>query len=168
MLVEEWRDISGFEGLYQISNQGRVMSFCCKNNRNGYVRKAVPDKDGYMTILLKKDGKYYGKKVHRLVAEAFIENPEKYEQINHKDENKANNVVDNLEWCSCLYNQLYHDKYKKSCKAIIQIDKEGHEVARFNSIDEASRKTGILSSCISAVLHQKRKTTGGFKWVFLL
>lgn len=126
MEKEIWRDIVGYEGKYQVSNCGRVRSVkrTVWDNRGYY--KTVPEKilkvgitsRGYAEVQLWKDGikKYY--LVHRLVGQAFLPNPEKLPQVNHKDENKQNNNVDNLEFCSVSYNNTYNGKAKKAGKKI--------------------------------------------------
>ena len=100
-----WKDIKGYEGLYQVSDTGEVKSLArTRNSKNGCIcpvpeciRKQKTDKDGYKEVALCKDGKTKHCRVHRLVAEAFIDNPNNYSVVNHKDENPANNNVDNLE-----------------------------------------------------------------------
>lgn len=110
--MEEWKDVKGYEGHYKVSNLGRIKSF--KYYLEGKLLKTQIDWDGYETISLtlnKKSKKY---KVHRLVAQAFIPNPDNLLEINHKDKNKLNNNVKNLEWCTRKYNCLYsyEDIYK--------------------------------------------------------
>lgn len=105
---EIWRDVVGYEGLYKVSNFGRIKSL----PRNGTVkyerllRQKVSNK-GYCTVALSKHNKTKYKMVHRLVAEAFLDNPKGLPLINHKDENKLNNYVGNLEWCDAQYNMTY-------------------------------------------------------------
>ena len=105
---EIWRDVVGYEGLYKVSNFGRIKSL----PRNGTVkyerllRQKVTNK-GYCTVALSKHGKIKYKMVHRLVAEAFLDNPKDLPQVNHKNENKLKNYVDNLEWCDAHYNMTY-------------------------------------------------------------
>lgn len=115
---EIWKDVVGFEGLYQVSNLGNVKSLPKYTYSKGYpqLRKEKllkPGKTGkrhnYLAVVL-NDGKQY--KVHRLVAQAFIPNPNNFPQVNHKDENPANNSVDNLEWCSNQYNCKYSGRPK--------------------------------------------------------
>lgn len=103
---EIWKDIIGYDGLYQVSNKGNIKSF--KKDKNGKLLMLKIDKDGYKNIGL-RDANYIRKfkRVHRLVAEAFIENSNSFTQINHKDNNPANNYVENLEWCSVEYNNKY-------------------------------------------------------------
>jgi hypothetical protein len=109
-MVEEWRDIKGFEGRYQVSNFGRVKSLSRVTQLNGRVR-TEPEKimsytlrSGYPTLILRKEGKRYSRQIHRLVAEAFIPNPDNLPIVNHKDFTRTNNCVDNLKWCSVEHN----------------------------------------------------------------
>ena len=110
-MKEIWRDIKGYEGLYQASNLGNIRSLDRKDgrgfNRKGFVMSPIPAKTGYLNIHLSKQGKGKTFQIHRLVAEAFLPNPENLQIINHKDENPQNNVVDNLEWCTYKYNSNY-------------------------------------------------------------
>ena len=106
--MEEWRDIKGYEGKYQVSNLGRVKSLKnCKGNCREKILKLRPNKNGYIRIELYIYGKNKKFPVHRLVAAAFIPNPDNYKEVNHKDEDKTNNRVDNLEWCTRKYNANY-------------------------------------------------------------
>lgn len=117
--MEEWKDIKGFEGLYQISSFGRVKSLAriIKRNYNNYTVKEkilkLGESKGYKQVCLCKDKRIYWKQVHRLVAEAFINNPNNYPCINHKDENPSNNSVTNLEWCTYSYNNTYNNLAKR-------------------------------------------------------
>ena len=102
-MKEIWKDCKGYEGLYQISNLGRVWSIGSQKYLKGSI-----DKDGYMCVYLTaKNGKTKMEKIHRLVALVFLDNPNNYTQVNHKDKNKQNNCVDNLEWCTAKYNNTY-------------------------------------------------------------
>ena len=103
--IEIWRDVIGFENLYLVSNLGNVYSIHSKKQLK------LKDNKGYYNVTLFKNGKRYYKIVHRLVAEAFIPNPNNFKEINHKDENKINNNVDNLEWCDAKYNLNYFRNY---------------------------------------------------------
>ena len=161
---ETWRSIAGFEGLYEVSDRGRVKSLCDK--RGIRIRKLVPDKYGYLTVSLKKNGKYYCFKVHRLVAMAFIPNPLNHPQVNHMDENKKNNDASNLEWCTARYNNLYMDKYKCSNIPVRSLDESG-AAHTYESIRMAAKETGTNETCISMVLHGRRKKAGGYKWEYL-
>ena len=108
---EQWKPIEGFEGLYEISNLGRIKSFWYGKEK---ILKPKKDKDGYLVVCLYRDGKQKFFRIHRLVATAFIPNPYGFEQVNHKDENKANNVKSNIEWCSAKYNSNYGTRTKRS------------------------------------------------------
>ena len=109
---EEWRDIEGYEGKYQISNLGRVKSLGTKNKKEKILKFDYNNK-GYKCVRLYLNGKGKHIYVHRLVAEAFIDNPNKYPWVNHRDENPKNNCVDNLEWCTRLYNTNYGSRNQR-------------------------------------------------------
>lgn len=168
--MEIWRDIQGYEGLYQVSNYGRVKSLCAGRWHTEMIRKAVPDKDGYLTVVFKKDNKVSCYKIHRLVASAFISNPNNLPHINHKDENKTNNHVSNLEWCTAKYNNYYHDKCKRCCKEVCMLDDLGNVLKVFPSINDAAKEVGVTPSHLSTVLSRRRsrnKYAGGYRWKFL-
>ena len=121
-MEEIWKDIEGYEGLYQVSSQGRVKSKCrYVNNRWGNNKKPVNEqilkpktnKGGYYSVNLFKDGKYKTRLVHCLVAKAFIPNPDNLPQVNHKSEVRTENFVENLEWCDSKYNNNYGTRNKK-------------------------------------------------------
>lgn len=171
-LKEEWRDIEGYEGKYQVSNLGRVKSLdryrkykdSVPNSLalvKGKMLKGKIDKDGYIEYALctgkHKQLKYY--RAHRLVAQAFIPNPNNYPIINHKDENKSNNRVDNLEWCTNQYNIEY-----SRAKPILQFDKNWNYLNRWKSCAEIERKLGLDHRSIQRCCVGKMKSRGGFKW----
>ena len=110
-MIEEWRPIEGYEGLYEVSNTGQVRSLDRYDNRNcfrkGKVLSPIKDTDDYLKVNLYCNGKNKKCLVHRLVALTFIPNPDGLPQVNHKDEDKTNNSVDNLEWCTEKYNCNY-------------------------------------------------------------
>lgn len=120
-MIEEWRSISGYEGLYEVSSFGRVRSLdrYVKGKSESYrlykgkVLSPGKDKGDYLFVILCCNGKVYRKCVHRLVAEAFIPNPDNLPEVNHKDEVKTNNSVDNLEWCDRKYNNDYGTRKKR-------------------------------------------------------
>ena len=111
--MEEWRDIKGYEGLYQISNKGNIKSLNYKRTGKEKIREGTIDNTGYKIISLCKNGKVKKYLIHRLVAEAFLPNPDNLPQVNHKDENKLNNNVENLEWCTQEYNCNYGTRNEK-------------------------------------------------------
>lgn len=119
MKYKKWKDVPGYEGLYQVSNFGEVRSLFYRGKENVRVLKPAANKKGYLHVVLSKDGKTYTAQVHRLVAIAFIPNPNKLPVVNHIDWNKQNNRVDNLEWCTVKYNCLHHPNNDMRQNAII-------------------------------------------------
>jgi hypothetical protein len=174
LLEEEiWKDIEGYEGLYQVSNLGRVKSLERKVNGKWGKMKikekilvAVNDKDGYKIVTLCKGGKQKVGKIHRLVAKTFISNPNNFLYINHKDENKSNNNVDNLEWCTAKYNTNYGTNLKKiiekKLKPVLQYNLDGNLIAEYRSMSDAYKTTNI--SHIYDCCNKKLKTCGGYIW----
>lgn len=175
-MEEFWKDIEGYEGLYQVSNFGRVKSLerLVKSNNNNYrivkekILKQNQDKDGYRIISLNKNNKGKSYRLHRLVAEAFIPNPNNYLVVNHKDENKENNYVDNLEWCTIHYNNIYGHRIEKAKKnkniPLKQCDLFGNIVNIWNSATEVCNVLGYDISSIRKCCNKKRLTAYGFKW----
>lgn len=167
-MIEEWRDIKGYEGKYQVSNTGKVRSLNYKNTGEVRLLKQNLTRNGYLQISLSKSGKSFFYSVHRLVAEAFIPNSLNLEQVNHKDECKTNNVVENLEWCSCQYNLNYgthNERMRKTQgKAILQFTKDGEFVKEWESMRCAKRELGIIN--ITQALKGRYKTAGGFVWKY--
>lgn len=112
-MIEIWKDIPGYEGRYQVSNTGEVKSLNYNSSGKSKLLKQIADKKGYKRVGLCKNGKRKHYSVHRLVAIAFLPNPNNLPQVNYKDENKANNCVDNLEWCNAKYNNNYGTKKER-------------------------------------------------------
>lgn len=163
-MEEIWKDIKGYEGLYQASNLGRIKSIPRKGtSKNEKILKLQNKQDGYARILLYKNNVCKNKLVHRLIAETFIPNPNNYKEINHKDENKKNNNINNLEWCTRSYNIKYGRgqklRIKKHCKKILQYSKEGNFIKEWESKREAEKQLNIY-------IHNNRKTAGGYVWKF--
>ena len=153
--IEQWRPVEGFEGLYEISNFGRVKSLKFDKER---ILKPGKDGDGYLSVSLWSDGKRNAFKVHRLVASAFIPNPMGLPEINHRDENPSNNEVGNIEWCSRLYNINYGTRTEKVSKPVEASKYEDfREIClRFASIMEAKRNGynhGAVSDCCRGCYH---------------
>ena len=154
---EVWRDVMGFEGFYKVSNKGNVRSVNRINHigrrYSGRTLRPAYDKDGYLQATLCKNGKVKTKKIHRLVTEAFIPNPNGFPEVNHKDEVKDNNNVNNLEWCDTHYNLNYGTARKraakKTSKKVKAVNVETGEVVKFNSTHEAGRK-GYDQATVSA------------------
>lgn len=158
--MELWKEIKGYEGYYEISSFGKVRSI----RRNKILKTEISPK-GYERVGLMKQGKRKVYRVHRLVAEMFIENPCNYPQINHIDENKTNNIVNNLEWCSAKYNMNYGNVGKKR-KPVLQYSKDGTFISRYDSIADAEKATNIITQSISRCAKGKRKSANGFIWKF--
>lgn len=162
MEQEVWKDIPEYEGLYQISNLGRIKS----------KRKILKPINGeYLKVGLSKKGIQKTLTVHRLVAETFIVNTNKYNFVNHKDENKYNNRVDNLEWCTNKYNCNYGKRNEKVSKNqikynIIQKDKENNIIKIWNSVWEIIHNTDFKKSNIQKCCQKKQKTAYGYKWEY--
>ena len=163
-MTEEWRDIKGYEGLYQVSNLGRVKSLNYNRTRKEKILKPAKNKVGYLQVVLykNKNDKHYT--IHQLVAKTFLENPYNFKEINHKDENPLNNESSNLEWCDRKYNINYGNRTIKASKKINQYDLEGNFIKQWNSIKEATKTLNInnLSACCSG----NRKTAGGYVWKY--
>lgn len=170
MKKEIWKDILGYERLYQVSNFGRVKSL---NYHRMSFEKILKQfyKNGYYFVTLVKNKIHISYLVHRLVAQAFIDNPDNLPQVNHKDENKLNNSVDNLEWCDASYNINYGNRNKrvaiKKSKKVYQYDLNGNLIKEWSSITECE-KEGFNRSNIINCCQGKRKKHKGFKWSYLL
>lgn len=174
MEEEIWKDIVGYEGKYQVSNQGRVRTFF--RHPEGRVLSQRKDKDGYMMCSPFKEGRRKVLKVHRLVALSFIPNPNGLPMINHKDENRANNKVENLEWCTSKYNANYGTHrvklrnfamfYGASLKPVLQYTKKGTRIGEYISSRMAERETNIPHQNIIQACRITSRTAGGFIWCY--
>jgi hypothetical protein len=180
-MKEIWKDVPGYEGIYQVSNQGRIKSLdrsTCIFRKgtdherilHGQILVQMLDKSGYCRVWLYKNKKRKYVLVSRIVAKAFLPNPDNLPQVNHKSEVKTDNSVENLEWCDEKYNSNYGTAIKrrseKNKKRIIQLSKDGTELCYWYSITDAANETGLSISAISHCLTGRRKTTGGFAWKF--
>lgn len=183
---EIWLPIQDYEGLYAVSNMGRVKSLANDKSRKEKILRQGKLKTGYLVVVLCNDGKVKNCKVHRLVANAFIPNPNGYRCVNHKDENPSNNQVDNLEWCTYKYNVNYgtaqqrrvenidwkakvaNTDYKaisrknaeKLSRQVYQYDKNGELVAIWESTAECGRQGynqgNVVSCCRGELKHYKK------------
>lgn len=156
--MEIWKDIKGYEGLYQVSTSGQIKSMK-RQGANGNIRKNAKGGHGYLQIMLSKNGSTKTFLVHRLVAETFIPNPNGHPEVNHKDQDKHNNDVSNLEWCTSQYNMDYSNS-----KQVIQYDKQGNIVNVWKSTKEIERVLGIRNSYISGCCNGRTKTSCGYVW----
>lgn len=171
---EIWKWVPGYEGLYKVSNTGLVKSvdryiktgksyglhllkgeFLKEKNSRGYLRVGLRNGDIQ---------KFFS--IHRLVAQVFLPNPDNLPEVNHKDENKANNWVTNLEWCTNLYNIRYGTGIKRRSKTVYQYSKDGQFIREWPSTREVERSLGYSSSCISRAC-LKGLVMYGFKWSYL-
>ena len=153
---EQWRSIEGFDN-YLVSNKGRVM-----NSKTGRILKPADNRQGYEQVILCKDGKGTNKRVNRLVAQAFIDNPNNLETVNHIDEDKHNNNVDNLEWMSRGDNVRY-----SLSKPVEQYDlKSGELLATYPSTNAVERLMGFNQSTISKACRGQRKKAYGYIWKY--
>ena len=158
-------------GLYQVSNLGNVRSLNYnKTKKIQHLKKVVINKKGYLAVGLSKKGIFKIKTVHRLVAETFISNPNNLPQVNHIDENKLNNSVTNLEWCTNKYNINYGTRKEriseKKGRKIIQLDKDDNIIKVWNGTCQASRELKINEGNIWEACNNKRKTAGKYKWKY--
>ena len=181
---EIWKDIQGYEGLYQVSNFGRVRSLgrpvynaIKRGNiwRKGKILKPIQTQStGYYCVSLVKNRHLKRMSIHRLVANAFIPNPQSLPQVNHKDENKANNRADNLEWCTSKYNNAYNNLNKRIAlkqvngrrsKKVVQCSPNGERIRIWPSLHECAR-AGLDRADISRCCHGKTKLYRGYIWKF--
>ncbi|MBI6042188.1 NUMOD4 domain-containing protein [Clostridium perfringens] len=169
--MEIWKDIEGYEGLYQVSNMGRVKSL--NYNRTGKERlmKLSLKSTGYLIVKLCKEGKEKKYLIHRLVAIAFLDNPQGLPEVNHKDEDKTNNNADNLEWCNGEYNSNYGTRNQrvaeKLSKPVMGINVINGYIVKFPSTREAERVTGFNSSSISKCCNGKQKTCRDYHFKYV-
>ena len=165
-MEEIWKDIEGYEGLYQVSNLGNVKSLNYRQTKREKILKSVNDKDGYLFVSLCKNSVIKHYSIHRLVADVFIDNPNNYPQVNHKDENKTNNNVDNLEWCSPKYNTNYgttiNRRSEKHKKAIYCLETD----KIYKSLTECAKELNLSIVNISHVLNGQQKQAKGLTFFY--
>jgi hypothetical protein len=195
VVKEEWKDIEGYEGYYQVSNHGRIRSLDryvqSKNKKTlkkGMIRKLQTSHKGYSTITLLKHGEYKTFQVHRLVAIAFIDNPNNKPQVNHIDCNKENNTPNNLEWATqdenmkhAVENNIFKNFSEKQRKAVVknqkhatkarrrkvsQLTLDGEFIKQYKSIAQAEKETGTNNSKITMCCRGIRNQSNGYKWKY--
>lgn len=178
-MIEIWRDIEGFIGFYQVSNFGRVRSldrFCNGRKRKGSIM-AFTERKGYLYVHLRNGEISKSYSVHRLVAQAFIPNPDNLPQVNHINEDKTDNRVENLEWCTTTYNLNYGNRNtrvgnklrnNKRSKPVSQYTLDGELIKVWPSLSEIARNCPFDISAISANCLGKynSKTAYGYIWRF--
>jgi len=159
--MEVWKDVAGYEGIYQVSDLGNVKSLNYHRERREKLLHPSEDKNGYLIVLLYKNGKRKLRKVHQLVAEAFLTNEGNLPSINHKDENKRNNRASNLEYCSVGYNNRYSKEV-----AVVQCGRDGNAIRVWPSIEAAAEGIKVKATNISACCrgYGRNKTAGGYIW----
>lgn len=178
-MEEIWRDVIGYEDLYKVSNLGNIKTLYPR--KYGNILQKYINKEGYVFVRLNKNCKRTGLLLHRIVAKAFIPNPENKPQVNHIDGNKLNNNVDNLEWVTASENQKhswnnnlmsnntyikFNNNHKGKC--VLPLDLDNNIINIYPSLTYASKLTGIKSSNISACClnKPKYKTAGGYIWKY--
>ena len=182
-MSKTWKEIKGYEGRYLISDSGDVMSLNYRGTKLAKLLTWKMNNKGYAWVELRKNGIKDQRLIHRLVAETFIENPNGFKLINHKDENRLNNDVSNLEWCDHSYNVRYslerhperrvyhgHGKYdgirkgKHTSLAVIQLDKDGSVVQEWENARTVFIETGMSDWSIAEVCRGNRHTAYGYLW----
>lgn len=177
-MMEVWKDIKNFEGMYQISNMGNVRSLNrvtynkngTKVNRVGKIKKQTIDNLGYFHVRLSKDSQTKTFRIHQLVAQAFIDNPNNYRCINHIDEDKTNNSIENLEWCSSKYNLEYSGNTKKACnsnkKQVLQYDLKGNLIKEWESLKSIELELKYSHSAVGQCCRGNTKSSHGYVWKY--
>ena len=177
-MEEIWKDVKGYEELYQVSNYGQIRSvdrtvgYRYKGKQRIYKGRMLKQvvRNGYLSVSLSKENKLKQKNIHRLVAEAFLPNPFNLPVINHIDENKKNNMVSNLEWCSCAYNTNYGSGRKKQAesqqKVVLQYDRSGNLLNQYPSATIAALKNGYNLKTISQCCRGHIKSAYNYIWMY--
>lgn len=160
--MEEWYDVLGYEGLYEITETGKV-----RNCKTGTKLSGNINSHGYVVVSLTKNGKKKDCKLHRLLAMTFIPNPYDYDCVNHKDGNKLNNSIDNLEWCTKGYNNRHAREVLQvstSPKPVYQSTMTGEFVALWATIGQAAKYAGVSTPCIVDCCEGRANSAGGYCW----
>ena len=161
-IAEEWRPIKGYEGLYEVSNLGRVKALNYYRIDNEHIMQISKNNNGYLHTALFRDNKREDKLVHRIVAEAFIPNPDNKPFVDHINTDKTDNRVENLRWVTHFENMNNPITRKKMGKPVIQLTRNGVPVRYFQSITEVPQHTGNIVS----VCRGQRHLANGFRWLY--
>ena len=172
--MEVWKNIEETNGIYQVSNKGRIKRVGIYKNQftswhNEYILKPAIHERGYLFVQLSVNGKILRRYIHRLVAQAFIPNVDKKATVNHKNGDKTNNCVENLEWCNQSYNtkHAYKNNLIKHYKIEInQSDLEGNDIKTWESAKEIEKKLKIKNSQICRCCKNENLTAGGYHWKY--
>lgn len=177
--MEEWKDVVGLEGLYRISSEGRCVALERRVRVRGNITRIMQEHEikpcvctnGYLEYQFTVDGIKYIRLAHRVVAQAFIPNPNQWPEVNHKDENITNNSVDNLEWCTSKYNANFGHRNEKcypykQCKRVRQYSLSGEFIKEWGCMGDAGRSTGITATQIARVCKGRQKQSGGYRWEY--
>ena len=157
-----WKDVKDYEGYYQVSDTGLVLSY-----HSGKILTPVNAGNGYYRVTLCKGKSRKNVLIHKLVAEAFIENPNGFKCVNHKDENPANNCADNLEWCSYQYNNTYGNRLNNINRPVRQYSLSGVLLNEYKSMAEAGRITGFSANSIQSCCSGVVKKSHGYIWKYV-
>lgn len=166
--VEEWKQVVGYP-MYQVSNLGRIMSFN-KRYKKPRIVKGITDHDGYQKVYVSNGESFKRMFVHRIVALAFIPNPNNLPVVNHKDENRQNNRAENLEWCTVRDNTIYNGMPMRRAEPlripIIQMDLNSNFIKLWRCRADIERETGFHGGNITRVCQGTRPTAHGYKWKY--
>ena len=179
VMEESWKDIEGYEGLYQVSNKGRVKSLNYHNTKKEKILKPV-NANGYKRVELCKNKTIKRLYVHRLVAQSFIENPNNYSCVNHKDECRTNNIVSNLEWCTHKYNNNFGTHMKRVSKSltnnpniskqVFQYSKDLELISVWESTSECGRNgytfSAVAACCRNSYIRDGNNVYKGYIWSY--